>query len=281
MLKSVSACDIVKERPGFGQTVRPVAGSVVASPVLAVLRPGPRLLLSLVPRFRDRHRRRASALRDRRPRRGSAARTSPISCASACRSEMLDGRALTASAQWRENVTPEFVQYLRGEELAAVSGDAVFADTRVNPDGTLDMLRWTRPQHDGSRCARSPCCAGCARSPPSSSRRRQCGDAGRRGASAAHRPRVHRGPLARAVVRHLGGGARPPLLHAARRGRGAPPRRRLAPSSRRGRRRSRVARRRAARCSIGSIGSGSTMQAITDHASCRPARLRRKCSTSR
>ena len=31
----------------------------------------------------------------------------------------------------------------------AVHGDAVAADTRVNPDGTLDMLRWARPQHDG------------------------------------------------------------------------------------------------------------------------------------
>src|SRR5688572_9968881 len=30
-----------------------------------------------------------------------------------------------------------------------VSGGAVYADTRVNPDGTLDISRWTRPQHDG------------------------------------------------------------------------------------------------------------------------------------
>ena len=41
MLRSVSACDIVKERPGFGQTVTPVAGSVVASPVLAAYDPDP------------------------------------------------------------------------------------------------------------------------------------------------------------------------------------------------------------------------------------------------
>jgi glucoamylase len=35
-------------------------------------------------------------------------------------------------------------------ELAAVRGDAVAAETRVNPDGTLDISRWTRPQHDGA-----------------------------------------------------------------------------------------------------------------------------------
>jgi glucoamylase len=38
---------------------------------------------------------------------------------------------------------------LRGDDLLMVSGDAVYADTRVNPDGTLDISRWTRPQHDG------------------------------------------------------------------------------------------------------------------------------------
>ena len=72
MLTSVSARDIVKERPGFGQTVRPVAGSIVASPVLGVLGSGSGLLLSLVPRLGDRHRRRAPALRSRTPRRGGA-----------------------------------------------------------------------------------------------------------------------------------------------------------------------------------------------------------------
>jgi glucoamylase len=46
-------------------------------------------------------------------------------------------------------VKPDFEQYLRGDELSTVAGDAVYADTRVNPDGTLDISRWPRPQHDG------------------------------------------------------------------------------------------------------------------------------------
>ena len=40
MLRSVSARDIVKKRPGFGQTVRPVAGSKITyrpkKPLIAV-----------------------------------------------------------------------------------------------------------------------------------------------------------------------------------------------------------------------------------------------------
>lgn len=51
---------------------------------------------------------------------------------------------------WRAQVRPDFVQYLRGDDLEAVYGEAVYADVRVNPDGTLDISRWTRPQHDGA-----------------------------------------------------------------------------------------------------------------------------------
>jgi len=41
MLASISPVAIVKQRPGFGQTVRPVAGAIVASPVLADWDPDP------------------------------------------------------------------------------------------------------------------------------------------------------------------------------------------------------------------------------------------------
>ena len=47
-------------------------------------------------------------------------------------------------------MTPDFQKYVRpNEELAKLSGRAVSADTRVNPDGTLDISKWGRPQHDG------------------------------------------------------------------------------------------------------------------------------------
>jgi glucoamylase len=149
MLKCVSARDVVKVRPGLGQTVRPVAGSVVASRVLGAYDPDPDYFFHW---FRD------SAIVMDAVRLlyetgdlGAEALTHFVDFVRFSLSlGELDGRALTTSAGWRDRVTPDFVQFLRGEELAAVSGDTVYADTRVNPDGTLDVLRWNRPQHDGS-----------------------------------------------------------------------------------------------------------------------------------
>ena len=60
----------------------------------------------------------------------------------------LDGAGI---AQWdRSRVASTHVQFLRPPaELAALRGDAVPAEARFNPDGTLDILLWARPQHDG------------------------------------------------------------------------------------------------------------------------------------
>ena len=41
MLQSISAVHLVKERPVFGQTIRPAKGSVLASPALASYDPDP------------------------------------------------------------------------------------------------------------------------------------------------------------------------------------------------------------------------------------------------
>lgn len=149
MLRSVSACGIVKERRGFGQTVRPVAGSIVASPVPASWDPEPDYFFHW---FRD------SAIVIDAARllyeAGHLGAEALTHFADFVRFSLslkaLDGRALVELPHWRSNVLPEFVRYLRGDDLLKVSGDAVYADTRVNPDGTLDISRWTRPQHDGS-----------------------------------------------------------------------------------------------------------------------------------
>jgi glucoamylase len=62
----------------------------------------------------------------------------------------LDGRELLRDGRFREKVQPSFLQYVRpDDELAAVFGDTVLAEARVNPDGTLDFTRWARPQNDG------------------------------------------------------------------------------------------------------------------------------------
>jgi glucoamylase len=148
MLRSVSARDIVKERPGFAQTVRPAAGSVVASPVLASWDPDPDYFFHW---FRD-----SAIVIDavRLLYESSHLGAEALTCFAdfvrfSLSLKALDGRALAESPHWRLKVLPDFVQYLRGDDLLMVSGDAVYADTRVNPDGTLDISRWTRPQHDG------------------------------------------------------------------------------------------------------------------------------------
>src|SRR6185437_5024534 len=63
----------------------------------------------------------------------------------------LDGRQLaSASGEWRPRIAADFVQFLRPDaELQGVHGAAVAGETRVNPDGTLDISNWGRPQNDG------------------------------------------------------------------------------------------------------------------------------------
>jgi glucoamylase len=149
MLGSVSAVNIVKARPGFGQTVRPRRGSIVASPVSGSWDPDPDYFFHW---FRD------SAVVVDAIRLlyedGTLGAEALVHLTDFVRFslslEVLDGRDLVASPHWREGVVPDFGQYVRDDaELAAVQGHGVFAETRVNPDGTLDVSKWARPQHDG------------------------------------------------------------------------------------------------------------------------------------
>ena len=149
MLCSISPVSIVKRREGFGQTVRPIAGAIVASPVLGNYDPDPDYFFhwfrdsavvidALRLLYVDRHIG-DEALRHLRDfTRFSLALN------------RIDGRRDALAPGRRERVAPELLQYLREDgDLASVHGEAVVAETRVNPDGTLDILRWARPQHDG------------------------------------------------------------------------------------------------------------------------------------
>ena len=150
MLVSVSAVGIVKSRPGFGQTIRPKRGSIVASPVLGAYDPDPDYFFHW---FRD-----SAVVMDairllyEAGGIGTAALTHlkdftrfTLSLAA------LDGRTLVSSPQWRKGIATDFVQYTRVDsDLAEVYGPAVAAETRVNPNGLLDISKWNRPQHDGA-----------------------------------------------------------------------------------------------------------------------------------
>jgi glucoamylase len=149
MLRLVSATNLVKNRPGFGQRVAPRPGSVLASPVPAAYDPDPDYFFHW---FRD------SAIilyalrtidAEGLEKRIAVDRLREFVEFSRSLRE-LDGRELVRNGRFREKVQPSFLQYVRpDEEIAAVFGDSVLAEARVNPDGTLDFTRWARPQNDG------------------------------------------------------------------------------------------------------------------------------------
>jgi glucoamylase len=150
MLVSVSPLGLVKSRPGFGHTIRPVKGSIIASPVLADWKPDPDYFFHW---FRD-----SAVVMDaiRLLFQAGDLDTEAVThfgdfVRFSLDLQALDGRKIIETTAWRAQVTPDFVQYLRKDvELGAVHGDSVVAETRVNPDGTLDISSWTRPQHDGA-----------------------------------------------------------------------------------------------------------------------------------
>jgi glucoamylase len=149
MLRSISPTAIVKQRPGFGQTVRPVAGAIVASPVLGAYDPDPDYFFHW---FRD-SAVVIDALRllylDGRIGDEALQHLRDFTRFSLALNE-LDGRVDAAVADRRSRVASDFLQFLRtDDDLQRAHGDAVVAETRVNPDGSLDVSRWARPQHDG------------------------------------------------------------------------------------------------------------------------------------
>jgi glucoamylase len=150
MLSSISPVSVVKHRPGFGQTVRPIVGAIVASPVLADYNPDPDYFFHW---FRD-----SAVVIDALRLLYAEGRIGDEALQHlrdfirfSLDLNRLDGRAAAAVEDRSACVAPELLQYLREDhDLATAFGDLVAAETRVNPDGTLDVCRWNRPQHDGA-----------------------------------------------------------------------------------------------------------------------------------
>lgn len=149
MLRSISPVDIVKSRPGFGQSIEPRVGSVIASPVLGAYDPDPDYFFHW---YRD-----SAVVIDALRllyENGDVGPTAMIDVLEFARFSIgllkLDGQSLVRNAAWRDKVEPDFRKYLRDDEdLDSIRDSAIAADTRVNPDGTLDISKWNRPQHDG------------------------------------------------------------------------------------------------------------------------------------
>ncbi len=148
MLSAVSATHLIKERPHLLQKIRPARGSILASPELASYDPEPDYFFhwlrdsAIV----------ADALRVLYEAKtlGSVAIDSLSDfinfSLALCR---LDGR-VPARADFHAGIAPAFRAHVRScDELAQIFGDRVLGDVRFNPDGTFDILKWSRPQNDG------------------------------------------------------------------------------------------------------------------------------------
>ncbi|MGH6820798.1 MAG: glycoside hydrolase family 15 protein, partial [Methylocella sp.] len=150
MLRAISATHLVKERRGFGQTIRPAPGSVLASPALGSWDPDPDYFF---------HWLRDSALVIDALRHviaegafaGEGLSRFKEFVAFSLSLNRLDGVGfLRLAGDFRKNIDPFFLQYVRDDnDLRQIARDRVLGEPRFNPDATLDISKWSRPQHDG------------------------------------------------------------------------------------------------------------------------------------
>lgn len=149
MVRSVSATDLCHRRPAFGQAIRPVRGSILASPVPGFYDPEPDYFF---------HWLRDSAIVigavEELIEDGTLGAEGPAMVADFVRFSLgldaLDGREIAGEPAYGAAVAPDTRQFLRPrEEMAQIHGERVRMDVRFNPDGSLDIIRWGRPQLDG------------------------------------------------------------------------------------------------------------------------------------
>ena len=150
MLSAISATHLVKQRPGFGQTIRPARGSILASTAIGSWDPDPDYFFHWL---RD-SARVVDALRHVIAE-GACAGEGLSRCkefvAFSLSLNRLDGTGfLRLAGDFRKNTEPFFLQFVRDDsDLRKITGDRVLGEPRFNPDASLDISKWSRPQHDG------------------------------------------------------------------------------------------------------------------------------------
>ena len=152
MERAISATHLCRRRDRFGQIVTPLAGSVLASPIVADWNPEPDYFFhwlrdsAIVMRTVAELMENAADADERRHWQRQFADFVRFSLT------LTEAKGRTASsalqhARLRAGSQSEF---LRPEhETSGLAADALLAEPRFNPDGTLDIFRWSRPQYDG------------------------------------------------------------------------------------------------------------------------------------
>jgi glucoamylase len=152
MEQAISATWLIRRRESFGQTIVPARGSVLASPTIADWDPEPDYFFhwlrdsALVMRAAVGLMQDATSDRDRMRWRAHFEDFVTFSLALSD----LDGAEFLAGSNYRRTTQRGFRKFLRSySEVVALKGDNLLGEPRFNPDGTLDIFRWSRPQYDG------------------------------------------------------------------------------------------------------------------------------------
>ena len=148
VLEGVSATGLTMNRDSFGQTIVPKRGSIVAAPATDPSGGDPDYFFHwlrdsalIMDAARILHRRGALA---------EAPRIVDDFAAFSLGLNRLDGPSRLRQGDIRKAVKPDFLKYVRSDEdLMGVGRDTVPGEVRFNADGTLDIIRWSRPQNDG------------------------------------------------------------------------------------------------------------------------------------
>jgi len=148
---AISATHLKRIREPFSQTVIPAKGSVLASTVMGDWNPNPDYFFHWV---RDsaivmRTVAELAAASDKTERRRWTAHFEDFVRFS-LKLTQIDSRSALQSGSPRTKARPEFRKFVREDaEFAALTGDRLLGEPRYNPDGTIDVLRWSCPQYDG------------------------------------------------------------------------------------------------------------------------------------
>lgn len=150
MVGAISAMHLIKQRPGFGQTIRPARGSILASTAIGSWDPDPDYFFHWL---RD-SARVVDALRHviaEEAFAGEGLSRCKEFVAFSLSLNRLDGAGfLRLAGDFRKNTEPFFLQFVRDDsDLRKITGDRVLGEPRFNPDASLDISKWSRPQHDG------------------------------------------------------------------------------------------------------------------------------------
>ena len=147
---AISATHLIRRRDEFGQTIVPSPGSVLASVSIGNWQPEPdyfyhwlrdsAIIMRTVAELMQDAKSAAERLRWQTHFENFVSFSLTLT--------RLNGADLDPS--YRQNTRPEFRKFLRRERgVRAMSGDRLLGEPRFNPDGTLDVMRWSRPQYDG------------------------------------------------------------------------------------------------------------------------------------